>query len=107
LKVAATMFKDSMFKLYLLSRAEALMTDNFDESDRIWLDMKDNRFDIIIGPIESYEDKLYGYKTSYEAYVLVKDMEWSAKLDKYVQYLPELQAGLPVSNKYKEKLSGN
>lgn len=107
LRVAADFFKDSMFSLYLRSRAEALMTDNYDASDRLWLDMKTNKFDIIIGPIETYEDKLYGIKTAFEAYVLVKDMEWSQRLEKYIAYLPELQKGLPVDNKYKEELAGS
>ena len=107
LNIAATFFKDSMFCLYLKSRAEALMNDNYDASDRLWLDMKDNQFDIIIGPIETYEDKLYGIKTAFESYVLVKDMEWSKRLEKYIAYLPELQKGLPVDNKYKEELAGS
>jgi len=107
LKIAADFFKDSMFSLYLRSRSEALLTNSYDASDRIWLDMKDNRFDIIIGPIETYEDKLYGVKTAFEAYVLVKDMEWSKRLEKYIAYLPELQKGLPVDNKYKEELTGS
>ncbi len=103
---AAKFFRDSMFSLYLTKRAEALLSNNYDESDRIWLDMKDNRFDIIIGPIESYEDRLYGIKTSYEAYVLVKDIEWSKRLDKYVAYLGELQEGLPVDARYKKEQAG-
>ena len=103
---AAKFFRDSMFSLYLTKRAEALLSNNYDESDRIWLDMKDNRFDIIIGPIESYEDRLYGIKTSYEAYVLVKDMEWSKRLEKYVAYLGELQEGLPVDARYKKEQAG-
>lgn len=107
LKNAADFFKDSMFSLYLRSRADALMSDDYDASDRLWLDMKTNRFDIIIGPIETYEDKLYGIKTAFEAYVLVKDMEWSQRLEKYIAYLPELQKGLPVDNKYKEELAGS
>lgn len=107
LKIASDFFKDSMFSLYLKSRAEALLSDDYDASDRLWLDMKTNRFDIIIGPIETYEDKLYGIKTAFEAYVLVKDMEWSKRLEKYIEYLPELQKGLPVDNKYKEELAGS
>lgn len=107
LKVASNFFKDSMFKLYLVARSEALLSNNYDASDRIWLDMKNNQFDIIIGPIETYEDKLYGIKTAYESYVLVKDMEWSKKLEKYTAYLPELQKGLPVDKKYKEDLTGS
>src|SRR5690606_36930692 len=107
LKIASNMFSDSLFCVYLKSRADALLSDNYDASDRLWLDLKNNQFDIIIGPIENYEDKLYGNKASFEAYVLVKDMEWSQRLEKYVAYLPELQNGLPVDKKYKEPLSGS
>lgn len=107
LRIASNMFKDSLFKVYLNKRADALMSNNYDESDRLWLDLKDNQFDIIIGPIETYEDKLYGNKAAFEAYVLVKDLAWSKKLEKYVAYLPELQKGLPVDEKYKEELAGS
>ncbi len=107
LMIASNFFKDSLFKIYLKSRAEALMSNQYDASDRIWLDLKDNQFDIIIGPIETYEDKLFGVKASFEAYVLVKDMVWSKNLEKYIAYLPELQKGLPVDNKYKEELAGS
>lgn len=107
LRNSANFFKDSMFKLYLKSRADALLSNDYDESDRLWLDMKDNRFDIIIGPIETYEDKLFGIKTAFESYVLVKDMEWSKRLEKYTAYLPELQKGLPVDKKYKADLAGS
>jgi hypothetical protein len=107
LRIASTMFKDSGFCRYLRARADALLSNQYDASDRLWLDMKDNQFDIILGPIENYEDKLFGTKTAYEAYVLVKDMEWSKKLDKYVAYLPELQSNLPVDAVYKAEKAGS
>lgn len=103
---ASTMFTDTAFSKYLMLRGRALRTNDFDASDRAWLDLKDNRLDIIIGPIENYEDQLYGIKTAFEAYVLVKDMEWSKRLEKYVKYLPELQKGLPVDKKYKAENAG-
>lgn len=106
LKMASEFFKDSSFRVYLKSRSEALLSNQYDASDRIWLDMKSNQFDIIIGPIENYEDKLYGNKTAYEAYVLVKDMVWSQKLEKYVAFLPDLQKNLPVDLKYKKEEAG-
>ncbi len=65
--------------------------------------MKNNTLDIIIGPIEHYEDKLYNYRTAYEAYILVKDKSWSKKLEKYASYLPQLQANLPVDSLYKQE----
>ncbi|MGY0039467.1 dipeptidyl-peptidase 3 family protein [Pedobacter sp. NJ-S-72] len=99
LKQAALMTEDAGFKKYLNLRADALMNDNFNASDYAWLDMKTNILDIIIGPIENYEDKMFNARTSYEAYVLVKDKVWSKRLAKYVSMLPELQKGLPVAEK--------
>ncbi len=68
--------------------------------------MKTNGLDIIIGPIENYEDNLFNARASYEAYVLVKDKEWSKRLAKYVALLPGLQKGLPVAGKYKTEKPG-
>ncbi|MBB5623059.1 hypothetical protein HDE69_004142 [Pedobacter cryoconitis] len=106
LKQAALMTEDAGFKKYLNLRADALMNDNFTASDYAWLDMKTNILDIIIGPIENYEDKMFNARTSYEAYVLVKDKVWSKRLAKYVSMLPELQKGLPVAEKYKKEKPG-
>ncbi|RZJ14628.1 MAG: Zn-dependent hydrolase, partial [Acinetobacter sp.] len=75
-------------------------------SDYAWLDMKNNGLDIIIGPIENYDDKLFNARASFESYVLVKDKVWSKRLAKYVAMLPELQKGLPVDAKYKKETPG-
>ncbi len=88
---AATLAEDTGFKKYLEKRAEALLTDNYFESDIAWMEMKNSTLDFVAGPIESYEDALFGYKTSYEAYILVKDIEWSKKLERFAALLPALQ----------------
>ena len=106
LKQAAALAEDAGLKKYLTLRAEALLTDNYQPSDLAWMDMKNNRLDVVIGPIETYEDKLFGYKAAHEAYVLVKDMEWSERLAKYAAFLPELQRGLPVAAPYKKETPG-
>lgn len=106
LKQAALLAKDPGFKKYLNLRADALVTDNYTPSDYAWLDMKNNMLDIIIGPIENYEDKMFNARTSFEAYVLIKDKEWSKRLAKYVSMLPDLQKGLPVPAKYKKEKPG-
>jgi hypothetical protein len=106
LKQAALMADDAGFKKYLNLRADALVTDNYKPSDYAWLEMKSNTLDIIIGPIENYEDKLFNARASFEAYVLIKDKVWSKKLAKYVSMLPELQKGLPVAAKYKKEKPG-
>jgi hypothetical protein len=72
-----------------------------------WMDMKTNPIELVIGPIESYEDQLFGYRAAFEAYVLIKDMAWSEKLAKYAQFLPELQRGLPVPDAYKQETPGS
>ncbi|HEX6572746.1 MAG TPA: hypothetical protein VF055_12040, partial [Steroidobacteraceae bacterium] len=103
---AAGLAEDAGLKAYLQARAQALRTDQYRDSDRAWLDMKNNRIDVVIGPIETYEDRLFGYKAAYEAYVLVKDMEWSRRLARYAAMLPELQRGLPVPDAYKAEQPG-
>ena len=106
LKQAALLAEDPGFKKYLNLRADALVTDDYTASDYAWLDMKTNSLDIIIGPIENYEDKLLNARTSYEAYVLIKDKVWSQRLAKYVSMLPQLQKDLPVPLKYKTERPG-
>jgi len=104
---ASEICEDTELKNYLELRAKALLTDDYTASDIAWVKMKNNTLDIIIGPIENYEDKLYNYRTGYEAYILVKDKVWSKKLEKYVSYLPELQSNLPVEDKYKQETPNN
>jgi hypothetical protein len=106
LETAAKLAEQPGLRRYLEARAQALRTDDYGASDRLWLDMKDNRIDLVIGPIETYEDQLYGYKAAYEAYVLVKDMEWSRRLARYAAMLPDLQRGLPVPDAYKAEKPG-
>lgn len=106
LRNAAKKAETTSLRKYLNLRADALMNDNYQKSDLAWLDMKDNSIDIVIGPIETYEDQLFGYKAAHEAYVLVKDMEWSERLSRYAAFLPDLQAGLPVPAEYKKEQPG-
>ena len=104
---AADLAESADFANYLKLRAGALITDEYQLSDLYWMDVKDNEIDLVIGPIETYEDALYGYRAAYEAYVLLKDMDWSAQLARYATFLPELQAGLPVPDDYKQDTPGS
>jgi len=106
LKEAAELAEDDGLKKYLNLRAEALLTDEYKESDMAWLDMKNNTIEVVIGPIETYEDQLFGYKAAHETFVLIKDKEWSNRLSKYAEVLPELQEGLPVAEEYKQEQPG-
>lgn len=103
---AAELAEDPGFRKYLTLRAQALLNDEFKASDLAWMDMKNNDIDFVVGPIENYEDQLYGYKTAYEAYVLIKDKSWSEKLAKFAALLPILQRDLPVDAQYKTETPG-
>lgn len=107
LKQASKLADDKEFADYLNLRAKALLTDDYQASDFAWMDMKNNPIDVVIGPIENYEDQLFGYRAAFESYVLVKDLAWSEKLAKYAAYLPELQKDLPVEQKYKQEVPGS
>ena len=96
LEQAAELAEDPGLRRYLELRASALRTDDFQASDMAWLDMRENGLDVVIGPIETYEDQLYGRKAAHEAYVLIKDKARTSRLSPYARFLPELQAGLPV-----------
>ena len=104
---AARLAHDAGFRKYLTLRAAALLNDDYQPSDFAWMAMKKNPVDIVIGPIETYEDQLYGYKASYEAYVLIKDQAWSKRLARFAKYLPELQRELPVPDRYKAEQPGS
>jgi hypothetical protein len=106
LRQAADLADDPGLRRYLVLRANALLNDDYRPSDLAWMDMKTNTLDIVIGPIETYEDALFGYKAAHEAYVLVKDKEWSNRLERYAQLLPMLQRGLPVPDQYKAETPG-
>ena len=106
LKKAAELSESVQLRRYLFFRAEALLSDHYVPSDLAWMDMKNNGLDIIIGPIENYEDGLFNARAAFESYVLVKDKEWTKRLEKYVSMLPELQKGLPVEAAYKKETPG-
>lgn len=108
LEQAAELAEDPGLKKYLSLRAQALLDDDYLASDLAWMEMQDNTLDFVVGPIETYEDQLYGYKAAHSGQILVKDKDWSKRLSLYAQYLPRLQENLPVPAAYKkEKANAN
>ncbi len=107
IKKAAELAEDEGFKKYLELRVKALQTDDYYESDVAWMEMKTNDIDFVVGPIENYEDALYGYKAAHESFILIKDKEWSKKLEKFAALLPQFQKDLPVPDEYKSETPGS
>ena len=91
LREAAELASDPGLATYLRMRADALESDDYQPSDMAWLDMKENPIDIVIGPIETYEDQMFGAKATHEGFVLIKDMAWSERLARFAALLPSLQ----------------
>jgi hypothetical protein len=106
IKQAAILAEDPGLQKYLKLRAEALLTDNYYESDRAWMEMKNNTVDFIVGPVETYEDQLFGYKAAHEAFILIKDRQWSRQLSHYTRLLLKLQKSLPADERYLREVPG-
>lgn len=106
LRYAASLTEHKGLREYLLSKADAVLSDEYFDTDVLWIDLRGSKFDMVIGPFEVYEDELNNIKASYEASVEIVDTTASAKLDEYTQHLSELENNLPYPDKYKNKKTG-
>ena len=106
LEQAIELTENEGMKKYLVERVKAFRTDDYLASDMAWMDMKDCNMDLVIGPIENYDDHLYEAKAAYECFILLKDEKRSANLAKYVGLLPTLQKMLPCAPEYKTFVPG-
>ncbi len=95
LREAAQLATNATLKDFLLKRADAFLSDDYYESDVAWMDL-DAPIDLTIGPYETYEDELFGYKAAFEAYVTLRDEAESAKLARFSKYLQEIENNLPI-----------
>ena len=106
MREAAAITTNPSLKKFLTLRADAFFTDDYRESEMAWMDLTGTPIEVVIGPYEVYTDKLYGYKTAFEAFITIKDPEESAALDKYKNYLRDMEANLPVEESYKNFTRG-
>jgi len=100
LEEAAQYADNESLRHYLITRANAIRTDQYFESDMAWMDIKDNDIDVVIGPIENYEDGIFNYKTAYEAVIMVKDVEASKELALFNNHIKDFEDKLPYDKKY-------
>ena len=97
LREAAELSDDPAFAKFLRLRADALLSDDYYQSDLAWLELTNPKFDIIFAPYETYLDDLLGVKTSYGGAVMVRNEPESKKLDLYQKYVPDIQEALPLA----------
>ncbi len=105
LNEAAALTDNATLKRFLTTRAAAFLSNDYYESDVAWMDL-DAPLDITIGPYETYNDEIFGYKASYEAYVNVRDEQESAKLGAFAKDLQEIENNLPLDPKYRNPKIG-
>lgn len=101
LKEAAQLAENPSLKKYLNSRADAFSSNDYFQSDMDWMDLKNHNIEVVIGPYEVYEDKLFGYKASFEAFVTLVDHKESEKWVKVASLMNEMEKNLPIDEKYK------
>jgi hypothetical protein len=106
LQEAAALVGSPSLRRYLSLRAEALVDGDFYASDLAWLEVKDNLLDVVIGPIETYDDGLLGLKASYEGAALVKDVKQSRALEVYTRHLDGMSQALPVEERFRKASVG-
>ncbi len=104
LREAVEISKYPPFTRYLEKLAESMLSYDFRETDKAWMQMKNNNIDLILRPLDTGEDRKFGYKAAHSSYIMVKDLEWSAQLERYAGMAPKLQERLPVPDEYKQEV---
>ena len=103
---AAGLTANTTLKKFLLARAAAFLSNDYYESDLAWMDL-DAPIDITIGPYETYNDEIFGYKAAFEAYVNLRDDEETAKLKFFGDHLQEVENNLPIDPKFRNPKLGS
>jgi len=101
LKEAAEYADNQSLKKYLNSRADAFLSNDYYQSDMDWMDMKDHKIEIVIGPYEVYEDGMFNFKAAFESFLTIEDPAESAKLDIFKKYLRDMEIHLPIPDEHK------
>lgn len=100
LEEAAALTGDERLKRFLDLRAKAFRTDDYVASDMAWMDLGDGLIEVVIGPYEVYEDRLFGYKAAFETFLALRDPADSARLARIMETIPALEKKLPLPAGY-------
>jgi hypothetical protein len=105
LREAAAATDNASLKKFLTLRAEAFLSNDYYASDVAWMQL-DAPLDVTIGPYETYNDEIFGYKASFEAYITVRDDQESARLKFLGDHLQEIENHLPIAPQYRNPKLG-
>jgi len=105
LREAASLTPNASLRKFLTLRADAFLSNDYYASDLAWMDL-DAPLDITIGPYETYNDEMFGYKAAFEAYVTIRDEAETAKLEAFAGHLQEVENNLPIDPRYRNPKLG-
>ncbi|MEP6993100.1 MAG: peptidase [Acidobacteriota bacterium] len=100
LRQAGALSANASLRSFLEKRADALLSDDYYDSDLAWMDL-DSDIEVVIGPYEVYEDQLFNYKAAFTSFVTVRDKAESERLAGYTRHLPDMERGLPIPDAHK------
>ncbi len=96
LREAADLSSDDAFAKFLRMRADALLNDQYFDSDIAWLELKRPKVDVIFAPYETYNDGLLGVKATYGGAVMIRDEDASRRMETFQKYVADIQDALPI-----------
>ena len=105
LRRAADLTENKSLQVFLRSRADALASDDYYQSDKDWMDLN-GHVEVTIGPYEVYEDRMFAAKAAFESFVTVVSHDLSKKLSAYKDLLPQMEQNLPIPDAIKNPNRG-
>lgn len=99
LREAADLSPDEAFAKFLRMRADALLNDQYFDSDIAWLELKRPKVDVIFAPYETYNDGLLGVKATYGGAVMIRNEEQSRRMETFQKYVADIQDALPIDER--------
>lgn len=88
---------DDEFARYLRNRARDLLSDDYESGDAAWVTGRFKHLNACIGSYETYDDALYGVKTSFAFSLLAVRPEETAALRAAMKDMQALENSLPYS----------
>ena len=100
LRDAARLTDNETLRGFLNSRADAFLSNDYFASDVAWMDL-DAPLDVTIGPYETYNDQLFGYKAGFEAYINLRATRRRRRGCNFADHLQDVENNLPIDAQYR------
>jgi hypothetical protein len=95
LREAAAATTEPTLRRFLETRAAALLSDDYYESDVAWMEL-DSAVEPTFGPYETYGDGWFNAKAAFEAFVTVRDDAETRKVARLSGELQDIEDHLPM-----------